>query len=53
MPQSYKSEENRPVTLVNNAWDQLSLKTKKSSGGGRAVHTDEDGTNLAISLALP
>lgn len=29
LPQSYKSEENRPVILVNNAWDQLSLKTKE------------------------
>lgn len=28
MPQTYKSEENRPVISVNNAWDQLSLKTK-------------------------
>lgn len=29
MPQCYKSKENRPVILVNNAWDQLSLKTKE------------------------
>lgn len=29
VPRSYKSEENRPVILVNNAWNQLSLKTKE------------------------
>lgn len=29
MPQCNKSEKNRPVILVNNAWDQLSLKTKE------------------------
>lgn len=29
MPECYKSEKNRPVILVNNAWDQLSLKTKE------------------------
>lgn len=30
MPQSHKSEENRPVILVNNAWKQLSLKGRES-----------------------
>lgn len=59
MPQCYKSEENRPVILVNNAWNQLSLKTKEfwrrpshAYGWGRDQSTNLLGSSWAASRIL-
>ena len=59
MPQCYKSEENRPVILVNNAWDQLSLNKKEfwrrpslAYGWGRDRSTNLLGSSWAASQIL-